>query len=499
MPDKFTDNATAEAVQYSLGQPSVRTGLGGYSMKATIVAGVGFGVYLLFQLAGHAIMGLLVVLPITAIVAMMVTVKIGNRSLAENIQIRYLASKARKARENEYVSGAHSRVPGGRRRLPGLLARTEIVTGVDTRGAEFAAIVDKPRREITVLLDCQLTGQLAITQAMRNDVTAEWARWLGSLSLAGDIEQAVVVVGSRPGTGQLVHKEVESIISDDAPAIAQIILHEAAEEISIGIPEDYCHIALTFKVTSEALKDDAFLHQIGTRLPTLYSSLDWAGIQAAPMVEAEVVARAHSFFNPAAEADFEELHIEGEDHNLGWKNAGPAVHRADRSAYHHDGCVSVTWEMKEAPRSTFEDRILTGLMAPHPRIDRKRVALVYRPYEAGSGATRVENEHRDAMVAANSSKKVTSAKAELRLEHTEAARRAQAKGAQLGRYSLFVTATMNDANDVDRVKHEVEHLAASSSVRLHVMKDQQDAAFIIASGLGQSLWGKSNTSKLAAG
>lgn len=217
MPDKFTDNATAEAVQYSLGQPSVRTGLGGYSMKATIVAGVGFGVYLLFQLAGHAIMGLLVVLPITAIVAMMVTVKIGNRSLAENIQIRYLASKARKARENEYVSGAHSRVPGGRRRLPGLLARTEIVTGVDTRGAEFAAIVDKPRREITVLLECQLTGQLAIIQAMRNDVTAEWARWLGSLSLAGDIEQAVVVVGSRPGTGQLVHKEVESIISDDAP------------------------------------------------------------------------------------------------------------------------------------------------------------------------------------------------------------------------------------------------------------------------------------------
>ncbi|ODS19803.1 hypothetical protein D9R19_03490 [Corynebacterium diphtheriae] len=189
MPDKFTDNATAEAVQYSLGQPSVRTGLGGYSMKATIVAGVGFGVYLLFQLAGHAIMGLLVVLPITAIVAMMVTVKIGNRSLAENIQIRYLASKARKARENEYVSGAHSRVPGGRRRLPGLLARTEIVTGVDTRGAEFAAIVDKPRREITVLLDCQLTGQLAITQAMRNDVTAEWARWLAASAWPGTLNK----------------------------------------------------------------------------------------------------------------------------------------------------------------------------------------------------------------------------------------------------------------------------------------------------------------------
>ena len=102
------------------------------------------------------------------------------------------------------------------------------------------------------------------------------------------------------------------------------------------------------------------------------------------------------------------------------------------------------------------------------------------------------------MVAANSSKKIRSASAEMRLEHTEAARRAQARGAQLGRYSLFVTATTEDEELLGRIRHDVKQLGAQANLRLREMSRQQDAGFITSCGLGQIPWTKESTSALAA-
>ena len=211
------------------------------------------------------------------------------------------------------------------------------------------------------------------------------------------------------------------------------------------------------------------------------------------MTADETIARVHQFYNPPTEPDFEELDVMGVSHGMAWEDAGPGYARAGRQVYEHEGCKSVTWEMRDAPRATFEDGLLRGLLAPHERIERKRVALVYRPFEAGKGVSRVEGEHRDAMVAANSAKSIRSANAELRLEHTEAARQAQARGAQLGKYSLFVTATVTDENDLDRVEHDVVQLGSGASVRLHKMARQQDTGFMTTCGVGQVPWQNETT------
>lgn len=483
----------AEAPQYSLGRPPQRTGLGGFSMKTTLVVAVGFFAYLMAQLAGQAVIGFLVILPITALVAALVTVQWAGRDLATTLRMIWQDSARKRAGEHVYLSGELSRVPGGHHRLPGVLSRTTVVNGVDSDHQPFAAIVDAPARQVTVLLDCQLTGQTPMTQIERNTKTAEWSRWLSMTSLSGDIESVATVVATRPGTGQLVAQEVESIVADGVPAIAAQIMKEAGEQLATGVPEILAHIAITVRVDGDALVDDAFMDQLGTRVPGWYQQLAWAGIIASPMTEEEIVGRVHSFYNPAAEADLETLEVAGQPHGITWVNAGPVLAVTTPSTYHHDGCQSVSWEMKDAPRSTFEDTLLTGLMAPHPRAIRKRVALVYRPYEAGQGVSKVESEHRDAMAAANSSKKIQSANAGLRLEHTEAARRAQARGAQLGRYSLFVTATVDDPSTRDRVVHDVEQLAAGASVRLQIMRRQQDTGFVASCGLGQVPWTKETT------
>ena len=263
-------------------------------------------------------------------------------------------------------------------------------------------------------------------------------------------------------------------------------------------PEVLGHIAITVKYDSTSIKDDSFLNQLGTRIPGWASTLQWAGMMATPLSCDGLVSRIHSFYNPASEPDFERLMLDGVGHGLEWADAGPSVAETLAGCYKHDGVQSVTWEMREAPRSTFEDTLLQSLIVPHDRVVRKRVALCYRPFEAGVGASRVEAEHRDAMVAANSSKKITSATAEIRLEHTEAARRAQARGAQLGRFSLFVTATVGQDDDLLRVVHDVEQLGAGSSIRLRPMRYQQDVGFQITCGVGQVPWRKQSTSSVAS-
>ncbi|WP_115686499.1 SCO6880 family protein [Corynebacterium senegalense] len=479
--------------QYSLGQPPRRTGLGGLSMMTTAIIAVGFMTFLLVQFSGLGFGVGLVVLAITAAVAGLVTFQWGNRSLATMARLVGQHSLRRRRGEDVYLSGEMSKVPGGFHRLPGSLARTYLVEGADSDHQDFAAIVDAPARTATVLFDCQMTGQTPMTQEERNQKTAEWARWLALLSLSGDIEHVATVVGVRPGTGQLVAQEVEAIVADDIPPVAAQIMGEAAQLLSVGVPEVVAHIAVTFHVDGEALKDNAFMDSLATRLPSLYRQLAWAGVIAVPMSADQTVARVHQFFNPPAEPDFEELNVMGQKHGMSWEDAGPGFARARAASYDHEGCTSVTWEMREAPRSTFEDGLLTGLLSPHERIERKRVALVYRPFEAGKGVSRVEGEHRDAMVAANSSKSIRSANAELRLEHTDAARRAQARGAQLGRYSLFVTATVTDREQLERVEHDIAQLGAGASVRLQKMMRQQDTGFITTCGVGQVPWQKEST------
>lgn len=487
-----------EPIQYALGEPARRTGLGGLSLRATVVLAIGFGGFLLLQLAGLGRIGFTVVLPLTVVAMAVISFRIANRSIAQYAQLVWQDWRRRRQGAHVYVSGGLSRLPGGGRRLPGLLARTEAVQGVDALGREFVVVVDRPRREATVVLDATFTGQTAMTQGERNSMTADWSRWLSGLSLSGDIAQAVVVVATRPGSGSLVAKEVSSIVSDAAPEIARRVVSEAAEVISVARPEVLGHIAITVKCDGESIKDGSFIHQLGTRVPGWTSFLQWAGIMADPLSYEGLVGRVYSFYNPASEPDFEALMLDGEGHGLSWLDAGPSVAEALVGCYEHDGVRSVSWEMREAPRSTFEDTLLHGLIVPHDRVVRKRVALCYRPFEAGVGASRVEAEHRDAMVAANSSKKITSAKAEMRLEHTEAARRAQARGAQLGRYSLFVTATVGRDEDLARVVHDVEQLGAGSSIRLQKMRHQQDVGFQITCGVGQVPWSKESTSSVAS-
>lgn len=138
-------------VQYALGMPSRRTGLGGLSVQVTIVGFIGALLLFIFIANQQIILGIIVAAIFGLLMAVM-SFRRANRSLAQYGQMIFQDWQRRRNKANVYVSGEFSRVPGGHRRLPGLLARTEAISGIDSNGREFVVILDRPRREATVLL-----------------------------------------------------------------------------------------------------------------------------------------------------------------------------------------------------------------------------------------------------------------------------------------------------------------------------------------------------------
>lgn len=478
----------ADHPTYTLGQPATRTGLGGLSRATTNVLFVGMAAFIIVSMMGATRVAFFIAIPATVIIALITVVKRGGRNVADLAQMLIQDVSRTRAGEHVYISGGFSTIPHGAHRLPGTLAATRLVVAQDLQGQDFAVIVDDNFAEATIVLDAQLSGQTAVTQDERNALTAGWGQWLAGLSLSGDIRSASMSVATRPSSGELVREEVNRLVVDDAPQLAREIMVEAASQLSAGLPEVAAHIAITLKVPREHLRDDVFIDAVVTRLSSFVEPLAWAGILARPMDEQMLIARVHAAFNPAAEADFEQLAVRGHAHHLRWDDAGPQFAKTTRGAYSHDGVVSRTWEMTAAPRASFEDRLLTRLLAPHPRLTRKRVTLVYRPYEAGAGARRVEAEHQDALVAANSGRGAASARAEVRLEMTQASRRAQARGAQLGRYSLYVTTTVDNEHQLAAATQDISQLAATSSITLRPAWRLQDTAFFTGLGIGQAPW-----------
>lgn len=488
----------SERPTYTLGQPAARTGLGGLPMTTTIVLFIGMLLFIIFSMVGATKFAFFGVIPLTILSALITYIKRAGRNVADIAQIIIQDLLRNRRGEDVYLSGGFSTIQGGTHRLPGILAATRLVESSDLQGNPIAFIVDENFSEVTFILDAQLSGQAAVTQDERNILTASWGQWLAGLSLPGDIRSASITVETHPSSGELLREEVTRSVSPDAPALAKQIMFEAADQLSAGLPELSAHIAVTIRIPRDQLHDDSFVDPLLSRLSSFIEPLAWAGILARAMSAEEVIARVHSAYNPASEADFELLAVRGHEHGLRWEDAGPLSASTHRSSYHHDGVVSRTWEMIRAPRASFEDRLLTRLLSPHPHLPRKRVTLVYRPFEAGVGARRVEAEHQDALVALNSGRGVASARAEVRLEMTQASRRAQARGAQLGRYSLFVTVTVDDEEKLPAVTNDINQLSATSAIGLRPATRQQDTAFAVALGIGQAPWIRASTMKTFA-
>lgn len=132
----------------------------------------------------------------------------------------------------------------------------------------------------------------------------------------------------------------------------------------------------------------------------------------------------------------------------------------------------------------FYDSTLSGLLAPHRDLTRKRVAILYRPQTPEQSATAVDRDVKNTTWSASEGKRVTARKggeaaAALKTEQEEAA------GASLVRFGIIVTATVLDPALLPLARKTVmSSLAAPARLRLRSAKGSQDVAFAASLPIG---------------
>jgi hypothetical protein len=222
--------------------------------------------------------------------------------------------------------------------------------------------------------------------------------------------------------------------------------------------------------------------ELGTRLPGLSSHLGMTGAgEARPMTAQQLAEMVRIAYDPSVQVLIEQSQASGGS-GLTWADAGPVATQESWGHYVHDSAASITWGMSEAPRGEVLSSVLTGLLAPHRDIARKRVTILYRPHDPASAVQIVERDRRDARFRLGGNK--PAARDTVAVAAAEQSAREEAKGAGLVRFAMLVTATVNSPEDLPTAAAAVDVLAPPARVQLRRMYGSQASAFAAALPIG---------------
>ncbi|WP_137875590.1 SCO6880 family protein [Rhodococcus sp. Q] len=468
------------------------TGLLGATF-GTSMLGIGVAVLVIFS-------GLL--LGMKAAIVIAVPVVIGfiplvssrdGRSGYERGLMRFQFWRGVKRREHIYASGTFSRIPGRKYRLPGVLAETELYQGIDSDGRSFGMIHMPSKSAYTVVFDAFPQGAEAVDQDVIDLYVGNWAQFLGSAGETSDVLGVVTVVETLPETGIELYETVHQNTLATAPQLARDSAYQLATGLTAGGIRLAARIAITFEAkTAERKKDPSEQAvELGRRLPGLTAAAARAGVPCSPMDADEIMAFVRRSYDPSALVDVESGLHSSEGTGLTWEDCGPrtAIETPDGSKYVHDGAVSVTWEMREAPRGAVTEQVLQRLLAPNSGVPIKRVAVIYRPHSAGDATEIVDRDHHNATAEARGgsvkSMGVASAKAQIDVAATAQARMEQARGAGVIRFGILVTVTEPaESSDVPKIDALIEDLSRQSRLSIRRSRYWQAAAFASSLGVG---------------
>ena len=271
--------------------------------------------------------------------------------------------------------------------------------------------------------------------------------------------------------------------SDHTPAYADEVMGEVRDSYPTGAADLKARIALTYRMSAAGgrkLSATEKAQELAVRLPGLYRVLANTGAGAAAPADAQRLCEiVRAAYDPACADTIEDARAAGTTAALRWDDVGPASAQALARSYHHDGAVSVTWEMAEAPRNAVLETVLGELLAPHRDIARKRVTLLYRVLSPAEAARLVEQDVHAAEFRVNSRRNPTARdKREVQSAHATAAE--EARGAALISVGMLVTASVLDEDGLPAAMAAIENVAPTARITLRLVAHSQDSAFAAA-------------------
>ena len=434
----------------------------------------------------------------------------------------------RRRRQHLYSSALTGPVSFGAARLPGLLANSTLLSAVTAHGEPFALIHLPSTKHYAVMIRCDPEGSQLVDVETVDEWVACWGGWLARLGHEANLDACTVTVETAPDPGSRLAAEVQAMLTDDAPALSRAMLTEAAASYPHGSAAVTAYVTLTFsarrishteaegvlsrqdggqgavsagtgtapskgkgKSAAGVRSSQEMAAQIGRRLPLLLHQLRSAGAgTAAAMTPAEVAETVRVAYDPAAAELLDRARAQQARHEVdhkplvGWDDAGPVAQVEAWDHLRHDSGASITWQMVDVPHGAVQSRVLEQLLEADEQLARKRVTLIYRPHDPASAARVADADVRTAVGRASLRQGESRASESLHLASARQSAAEQATGAGLTRFSMLVTATVDDPAKLAQAAEVIDQLGPACQLRLRRCYFSQAAAFAAALGVG---------------
>jgi hypothetical protein len=473
----------ADERTYGNWRKPVSPGIGRLGMLGTLILMAGMTVGVVVTLFAGLLGGLVVTAVMAVVVGPLFIQDRHGRTAMQRATARWAWWRGRGAGWHLYRSGPLGLQAHGACRLPGLLAQSRLVEAEDGWGRRFGMVVMPNVGHYSVVLECAADGAALVDQDQVDTWVAYWGQWLASLSFEPGLVGAQVTIETAPDLGHRLQREVSGQVDPQAPALAREILSEIVAAYPAGSAQVSTRIALTYsgaaKPGVKRRTVEEMARELGARLPGLTQNLGMTGAGSArPMTAVELATAVRGAYDPAGQSLLEQADGQG----VSWDEAGPVAAQESWDHYRHDSGISITWGMSEAPRGEVLSSVLTGLVAPHRDIARKRVTLCYRPHDPGTAARIVERDRKDArfrVTGLNSAARDTIA-----VTAADQTAREEARGAGVVRFTMLVTATVLEPADLAAASAAIDTLAPPARVQLRRLSGSQAAAFTAALPVG---------------
>ena len=466
-------------------------GVLGLGQAGTIGLFAGLVTVVLGAMVGGLLVGVIMFAVVGGAGLLVVTRDTHHRSILGRIIGRAGFAAARSSGSNLYRSGPLGRSRWGTCQLPGLLASSELHEFRDGLGRPFALLVYRSTKHAVVVVQVDPDGSSLVDAWDVDNQVAHWGSWIAMIGNEPDLRAASVTVETIPDAGSRLAREIRARRVEGMPAIAAAHLDEAAATYPTGSFVGASYIALTFKMQGRSV--DEVGQSLGERLPGLTADLEHTGAGPGYPVDADALcALVRSCYDPAVATLAADARAESGSTGLRWPDVGPAAHQADWESIRHDGSASVVWMMSRAPEGTIGSSVLARLIAPQADLQRKRITLLYQPYDAGKSAAIVEADARAADMNVRVSRRPSHRdRRDVSIAEKSAAE--EAAGAGYVAFGVLITATVAMDPDADpkeqrqavsKARTGIRNLAPAAKLRVRPCYGAQDSAFAAGLPLG---------------
>ena len=471
---------------YGNWRPERGWGIGSLSSSATVtvfvavlvpVLALSFAPVVALPLAG-----------ISAVVIAGLMVRVGGVSLADVLTRHVRFHRARVAGWTELSGGVLTEHPRAAD-LPGVLAPVVPLDVDDGRGSRHALLWNRRTGSLSATLRCSPVGLELADTAQADQWVANWGGLLADLGHQPLVRHLAVTVDTAPSGGTTTRDHVVARTDPDAPALARRVLDELVAQTPATAADVDARLTLCLDPQRATPKPDDLLAaavEVGRWLPGIEAALGGCGIAVRERAStAWLLGRIRMAFDPDTRTELDTA----AGHQLrelgAWAEAGPVAARELWDRYHHDGAISVSWALRDAPRQAVGHGVLAPLLAPGPFP--RRVTWLYHPYPADQAAAKVEAEVTAGQIrrawAGRTRRDETQRDRDDQQRALQSARE-EATGAGVGRFTLYITTTVTDPAHVDAAVADVEHRAGAAKLRLRRLRGAQASGFAAGLGIG---------------